>query len=512
MALLEVSQLDKVGVISDYNPYLLAAEAFTEANNVIFKDGSIQNVKGYTLYPTPFLDAGETLVKVKGIADQLYFFTEKALYLTTQQSYEKIDYPEGFVIGEEFYVNPKSALPVITTNGVPYGIRVTNNKKELFVLDGWGDNMKARCVTAYRGFLFAFGVTIDGNFYQDTIFNSDVSAPDSYPTDWGFELDDKHNINLALPIEGSMGGYNTLSSIGGTLVAAAEFRESIYFFTESEIFRTTEVGGAFIFETKKVLEGSGAVNPDSLTVLENGLLCIGNGDIYLFSGGATQSISNNKVSKFIANKVVQGTDIKMIRDFNEKLVYIFMRSSSRSVNTYTQAMVWNWVNNTFSFLDYAYTQFDDITEYRASSLFDDTNRQCSDMDMKWNAANFSWQSENKYGLGILAIRPNQTLIINRGSNIVDPSGKVKPVNWNFKRVLHTNVFGLDERAIVRIHGITLKGGTNNVQYSINGKQCVLRGDTNYIRETNKTFDIVGFGSGVMNLPAYVIDWSLMGRR
>ncbi len=517
MAVLEVSQLDKTGVITDVNEYLLAPESFSAAYNVKFGNGSVESAKGYVKYGKDFVNDGEVFKKVKGIADKLYFFMEDKMYIMTATAYNPIDYIAGFSVTDEFYCNPLSNLPVMVSDGSPFGIKDDGTgKNEIFKLDGWGANMKARNVVSYKGYLVAFGVQLDGNLLEDTVFWSDIAAPDTYPTDWGFEMDGD-NINIIKPVKGSQGGYNQLNAIGGSIVAAHEFGDHLYLFTEKEIFRMSFIGGNAIFKFQKVLTGKGATSPNSVIALENGLAVIGSNDIYLFNGGQAQSISNSRINNYLSEKLLSGIDILMIRDFNEKQLLIFFRNSSRASRSdsegFTEAIVYDWVSNTFSFRDATYTQFQDITEYRADSLFDEDNRQWPEMTYEWDKFDNSWQSELKYGTGVIAIRPKQVLIIHRGTSIVHPDDSIAPIPWNLKRKFYNTHMGYDERGIFRILSIKLRGvlGTN-INAVVNGTIGKKRGSDIYFRETGKEAEVSLFGSGQMSLPAYEVEHSLIGRR
>lgn len=518
MPVTEISQLDKAGVITDINQFLLAPEAFSEAYNVDFSNGSVSTAKGYYKHQLGILPENESWKATKGIADKLYLFSDKQLYITNQDSAATMAYPEGFTVSKEFYINALSNLPVFISNKVPYGTRSKLGVGEIFKLDGWGNNMTARSVVSYKGYLFAFGVTVDSLLYEDTVFWSDVAAPDTYPTDWGFALDAQGNINLASPIKGSMGGFNQLSAVGGSLVAAATFADSLYLFTESEVFRVTEIGGTQIFRFQKVSTGKGATSPNSVIALENGLAVIGANELYLFNGQSSTTLSEGRIGKYLSSKLLNGVDIKMIRDFNEKQLYIFFKNT---VNTqagdlypYTDCVVWDWVSNNYSFRDSNYCQFTDITEFRADSLLGEHNKDWSDMNIPWSQGVMSWQSEVRYGTGVLPIRDKDVFIMNRGYKITPVSDDTEQdIPWSLSRKFYTNVLGYSEAAIVRVLTVRLRGHEgSNVRISLNGTLARMKLDTGYLRITDKVFDLQLFGSGYMSIPAYAIEHSLIGNR
>lgn len=549
MPVLEVSQLDKAGVITDVNEYLLAPEAFSEGYNVKFGNGSVEAAKGYIEYKMPDIMGGVELLQVKGIADKMYFFSESRLFVMRGTDILSVDYPSVFGnISEEFYINPLSNLPVVINNRTPYGIiDKTGNKTEIFKLDGWGNNMTCKSVVAYKGYLFAFGVTISNQLFEDTVFWSDVAAPDTYPKDWGFNLDGEGNLNLASPIKGSQGGYNQLNSIGGSIIAAHEFGDHLYLFTESEIWRVSFVGGDFIFQFQKVLTGKGCISPEAVLALENGLVVIGSNSIYLFNGQSSQPISDSRINNLLSDKLLSGVRVKLIKDLNEKQLLIFLGKRMNVANQnptktwdddndwvdtnewqelddpklrmmYPEAIVWDWVSNTFSLRDGNYCMFKDISEYRADSLFDDTNKQWKDpsiAELPWNdiANQTSWHSQIKYGTGVITIRSNQILILHRDYDVISPTGARDGVSWSLKRRFHNNVFGYEERAIVRIHNIKVRGIENNTfRASINGTMGNKKSDTFFFRETAKQFEVTIFGKGQSSLPAYSIQHSLIGMR
>lgn len=518
---LNITGFDKAGVITDINEYLLPSPAFSEAYNVRFSNGSIEAAKGYTLYQPSILTSTSPWKYSQGIADKMYLLAEDKLRVMTDNAIEEVEYLSTFDLTQETYINPLSNLPVFINNGIPYGLKDDGTGKNImFKLDGWGNNMKCRSMVAYKGYLFAFGMQVDGLRYEDTIFWSDVSAPDTYPKDWFFPLDGDGNANLGGTTDGSLGGYNQLGSIGGSIVSAAVFNDSIYFFTESEIFQATEIGGDFLFNWKRVLVGKGAASPSSVIALENGLAVIGSNELYLFNGGSTQSLSNGRIGNYISRKVLTGTQIKMVRDFNEKHLYIFFKQTSArfsraTSDVYDDALVYDWVSNTFSFRDSSYCQFQDVTEFRADSLFDGYNKKWSEYETtQWDQFNAAWQSELKYGTGLLACRPDQLLILNNGYSIVDFDKTSRPVPWAFSRRYYTANLGYPEDAIARMHALQFKGSTyTNLRFVINDTISIMKPTKKgFVRVTGKSFKVEVFGSGYMTLPAITIVHSLVGVR
>ena len=518
---LNITGFDKAGVVTDVNEYLLPPAAFSEAYNVRFSNGSIESAKGYTLYQPSVIVGAKPWKYSQGIADKMYLLSEEKMHIMSDINVEEVEYIAGFDIEKETYINALSNLPVFINDGVPYGLKDDGSGKNImFKLDGWGNNMKCRSIVSFKGYLFAFGVQVDGNRYEDTVFWSDVAAPDTYPKDWGFSLDGDGNVNLGSPVKGSLGGYNQLGSIGGSIVSAAVFNDFLYLFTESEIFQVSEIGGTFLFNFKRVLVGKGAVSPSSVIALENGLVVIGSNELYLFNGGSSQSLSNGRIGNYISRKVLTGTQIKMVRDFNEKHLYIFFKQTSRrfSRNTstvYDDALVYDWVSNTFSFRDSSYCQFQDITEFRADSLFDAYNKKWSEYETTaWDNFQSAWQSELKYGTGLLSCRSDQLLIMNNGNNIVEFDGTSSPVPWSFNRRYYTANLGYPEDAIARMHALQFKGSTyTNLRFVINDSISVMKPSRKgYVRETGKSFKIDIFGTGYMSLPIITIVHSLVGVR
>lgn len=512
MALLDVNQLDKIGLNTDVPEYLVAPEAFTTAYNVSFANGAICNATGYRSYNTSPFQGDTRFEYVAGVADKLYFFNSGKLHLMTGTAIEyNVEYAQGFDVNQNVRVNALSNLPVIVNSGYPWYIVSPEHIHTMTKATKWGDNIKCDNVVAYKGYLFAFGLTIDGIRYEDTVMWSDVAAPDSYPKDWGFEVRDS-NFDLAAPIKGSQGGYNQLNAVGGSILAAAEFGDHLYLFTETEIFRVSFIGGNQVFKFQKVLTGKGVVSTDGVITLENGLVVLGSNDLYLFNGQQSQSLANSRIVKYITKQLQQGAKVKMIRDFEQKDLIILWKL--RDSDQYTEALVWNWVSNSFSLRDGQYTSFHDITEYRGDALFDPQNNRWKDYSSTpFSDANFVWQSPVKLGTGVLAIRNTQVLVYDNIPTIVDTEGHVMDIPWSFSRKLFNNAFGYEERGIYRLHTVKYRGtDTININLSINETLGTRRGDTVYFRQTGKHSLLQFFGNGIFNLPAYTIEHSFIGLR
>ncbi|WP_180368084.1 hypothetical protein, partial [Oenococcus oeni] len=110
-------------------------------------------------------------------------------------------------------------------------------------LPKFGKSHTCKGIINYKGFLVSWGNTNKAIHYPDTIFISDISDPESYPGDWGFELDTDDELDYTKPITASKGGFLQLSSIGGAILACKQLGDSLYAFTDNEIFQINYVGG-----------------------------------------------------------------------------------------------------------------------------------------------------------------------------------------------------------------------------------------------------------------------------
>jgi hypothetical protein len=129
-------------------------------------------------------------------------------------------------------------------------------------------------------------------------------------------------------------------------------------YAQDQVWLMEFVGGTFIFNFRKLFTDTGVINQNCVVEVEGKHYVFGNTDIYMHDGTSKQSISDERVRRFIFDNLnMQKNEVCFVQHnptLNE--IYFCYQSGDNSVNfpnatRCNRAAVYNYTNNTWSFMD-----------------------------------------------------------------------------------------------------------------------------------------------------------------
>lgn len=341
MAQVVITDLDKLGVISDVASFQTPPNAWSSSRNVSFQDGGVVKAgrKGKVLHNTD-----KVVNKIYNQQGNLWFTTEDKIW--KGNTLGNIDYSKDggvYVAQPEWYITELSGVMVFSNEA---------NKPQMILSGGtaaedltaWGQENGSHTwltpkIRAYKNFLMAIGMQEDGTDFKRRVRWSDLALPNTAPNSW----DATSTTNSA--------GFNDLSEAQGNLIDGLPLGDYFMLYTSKEVFLVSYVGGNDIFSFRKVFDNLSILAPECVTAVKGGHFLVTTSDVVIHNGSSWESIINSRVRKelFSAIGKSRGARVKVQYYPAKSEVWILYSASGR--NALNRAAVYNVDNNTWGFKD-----------------------------------------------------------------------------------------------------------------------------------------------------------------
>ena len=392
--IIPVTGLSDAGLIADTPPVTLPPNAFSDCNNVRFRNGSVSKVRGLidifpfvrmahrdilkyvAWWPNPNLARFNmgyyVLVVQQGTRDEVYLLkvdelgtADNLVHLEPSNTQICKSPTAGFSTdGNWQHTFFQGGFALILNNGIeaPHYILddldnvVSTDIDELAELPNWTsyavDSVNVSSVTA--GVIRSFGdFLIAGNLVERSadgtvvralpgvIRTSDIAAPGSIPQNWNpFETGANTADEFTLTADGVV---QDLVELQGKMFAYSN--SSI-----SSISRTGNPAGPFSIST--VTPVYGAITTDSVIEFDGRHFVVGAQDIYIFGGhpGSIQSVGDGRVRDFFYDdlNLVDLSQLFVLRYQQQDEIWVCYPSQSAIQGRADKALVFNYRTNVWS--------------------------------------------------------------------------------------------------------------------------------------------------------------------
>lgn len=302
------------GLNVDVLPHLVPDNQWTGVSNIGFRNGIATGVRGYTLYGGAMavavpehlvaMSAGESFLL--GLAPSLVFAAGDPIAAVVNKVIEQVQpglaihvaatpaawagvapqqlgqWTGGLINGVPFFNHP-GYTPVDLRAGAPF-----------LEFAGWAaafGAIKAQAVRAYREFYVALGQHVGGiSFDPDVVNWSARAAPTTAPAVW-------------VPAAGNAAG-NALLVGGGDVVDAAALGDTLMIYKRRSIWSMRYIGGNYIFDFQKVLDGVGALSQNCIVAVGRQHVFLTEDDVLAWTGaGSPSSLLDGKGRKLITGVI-----------------------------------------------------------------------------------------------------------------------------------------------------------------------------------------------------------------
>lgn len=273
-----------VGINKDLSPEDLPMGAWTDAQNVRFRNGYAELFRGQVeAYPTaPIAPLSAFPVYVGTAAYWIALSATKAYVVTgTPAVWTDITRASG---------NYAATTDLNWNGGVLNGVPVLNNgidtpqawtpvatTQKLVDLPNWPTGYKARVVRPFKNYLFALGITTDaGKYLPHSVRWSAAADPGTLPLTWD------------ATVSGSEAGQFDLEG-ASPVVDCLPLRGSLIVYKQNSTHVFAYVGGQFIFQQTLLFANSGMLAPDCAVEVEGAHVVLTTNDVIIHDGQTARS-------------------------------------------------------------------------------------------------------------------------------------------------------------------------------------------------------------------------------
>lgn len=375
------------GVNSDTPAWAVSDDAYTQADNIVFRLGMAERAPSVVAVYDPPSVAPYALLNAQIDGTNFWVYAgASSIYAVQTSVHTEITHASGQQTQTDI---EKLSLGLL--NGIPFFNNTLdepmywdgNVANDFLDLPGWTATETCSFMVPHRFHLFAFGIDGPSGAFPNQIKWSDAAAPGNVPASWTAAATNE-------------AGDTVLADTPGVLITAANLRGSLMIYKNGSTHVADYVGGQEIYAFRTLFVQSGALCRHSVVDVNGQHLVVTDGDIVLTDGSNIRSIAQNRRKRFLFNQLDQ--------DNYQNLFVVYHRSKNEvwicfpeSGNEFaTRAMIYDVANDAWGDRELpgiAFAAAGIINDTAADETWDaDTDTWDSDTTL-WNAENFSLATE-----------------------------------------------------------------------------------------------------------------------
>ena len=349
MTNLPIRGLGSVGVITDIDPYSLPSNAYTRAKNVRFNEAKVTRAPVYRsisgnlsitpkfIYGVDALTGFDTVIVVDDTFD-IYEMSNGVLSqkFNSSLSASSITPVTATILADVQYINRANTVPV---HRVPSATNFT-------ALTNWPSGVTTTAMRSYGDFLLALGTVESGTDFPNRVRFSDPVLANQVPSTW----DAADLTNSA--------GFNDLVQMKTPIVDGATLGSNFLVYSQDQVWMMEFVGGAFIFNFRKLFDDAGVINQNCIQEVEGKHYVFDRDDIYVTDGNTRQSICDGRIRDYIFNGLDNSKAEQCFVLHNsllEELYFCYHTGDDMAVyaegDACNRAAVYNYKEDIWSFYD-----------------------------------------------------------------------------------------------------------------------------------------------------------------
>lgn len=380
MVMVPLRNIGAGGLVPDQQPYDVELTQFPDGNNVQFFSGRLGKALGYVdvaSFPTAithvkgWFSAGQDKVVV-GAYNDLYLFDGSTVSNATATAYT------GGYTNSPRWQTSQIGNGFLANNGADTPQYIAAGGSNFADLANWPAGVTSESIRPFLSFLVAAGYTDGSTEHPYTVRWSDEFDPTSVPGSW----DITSTTNLA--------GENILGGRLGRLIDSAPLNGVNIIYAERGSYVMSFVGAPLVFGFRELFDDEGIINRGAVCTVKGNHFVVGNSDIYLHDGSAKQSIATQRVRDTFFSSVADTRSVFVAYDPKLEEVWVgYASKDAADPETANKAMVWNAVNNAWSFRDLPNVRSICAGPYIGGGG-SGTGATWEDLDVEWDSWSALW--------------------------------------------------------------------------------------------------------------------------
>ena len=397
-----IENVGQIGIITDIPPFQLPPNAWSAGNNVRIRDQGIKKCAGFTeifascpippYHIFPLADTSSVYWVALGLGKAYVFKNDGGAWTDITRS-SGGDY--SATADEGWAHTVLGGVPIVTNfKDAPQFWALTtgkyNTSTNLAPLTNWRGPGGAAAATSYaksiksfKSFLIALNLndTASGTEYTQMVKWSGAASAHSVPATWNETTTTAD------------AGEQELSDTPGDIIDGLQLGETFVVYKEDATYLIQFIGTPFIFSFKMLSPTVGILAKNCVSEFEGGHFFIGKSDVYLNNGQTITPLLPNRLKRELFDNL-DGDYYKRsftVADYNRKeMLACFPTTGSTFPN---RALIWNWVNNTFTIRDLprlSSVGFGNINVSTDTNNWDDYSTPAGTTTNTWDVTTEDW--------------------------------------------------------------------------------------------------------------------------
>jgi hypothetical protein len=363
MAIVPLRNLGQYGVITDVDPLDLPLSAFSYATNVRFTNNRITRSPVFTEVGTSTSNSSPRW------AFSYRLTGATATYLTCNQNGTvgtlTIGTPGSSLTYDDIsiaaYSPSTQALNYTTTllsnvvyvnrsDRVPW--RMTPADSDLSALGGeWDSGWRCKALRSFNNSLVAVNVTKGSTAYPTMVKVSDFAVFGTAATTW-------------VSTTSNSCFENVLADLEEPLVDGYVLKDRFMLYSANETWVMQATSDDLIYKIDRLYGNWGVISQNCIAEVNNFHFVFGDNDLWMHDGYTAKSIATGRVREYIFNNMIRDESYQFFVYNNTRLneiMFCYISSdeycafaAGASPSGCNKAAVYNWVNDTWSFVDLPY--------------------------------------------------------------------------------------------------------------------------------------------------------------
>lgn len=319
------------GVASDIPAWTIPADALSQGDNVLFRQGFPERAPAtQTVYDPPSVAPYMLQNYIIDGTNYWVYIGATASYAVTGSTHTDITHAGGQTSSTD-----ASELSLINLNSVPVFNNGTEepmywdgNVANNFVdLPGWTSTHTCKVLVPHRYHLFAMDYD-GGTRYPEQVKWSDSAPAGSVPSSW-------------TPSASNEAGSTELADTPGGIISAASLGGSLVIYKTGSTYLADYIGGNEVFAFRPVFRQAGALTRHAVAEINGAHFVVTDGDIVIHDGQTIRSIAQDRRKRFLFNSLDQDNYQKLFVAFNKQANEVWLCFPESGQSQCTRAMVYD---------------------------------------------------------------------------------------------------------------------------------------------------------------------------
>ena len=399
MAIVEIGSLDAGGLVLDKPKFDLMPNVFTNGYNVEFNEKGVTPANAFEQSIGKMVGSPLRLDILQILAKQrlAVYLTDSDAYVVYRGTHAKVTRDSGQYSADSTYKWSGGFFhgQMVYTNGrdVPQCYAPIGPNEKFKDLPNWPSSVRVKLIRPFMNFLVGLGYNnvAERQYDSQTVFWSDVADPGTLPK-W----------DITDPAQKA--GTYALSETKAAIIAGEVLADTLVIYKEDSIYLMRYIGGTYVFNLDKVVDGFGAASPYSVVPIGTEHFVVGQNELYTFNGVSVTPVGRGYVREFFFNDwnaQFRHNVFCLHREASTQLWICYPRKGQEYA---TRALIWNYGKNTWTIRElppvycgqYSYTALFG----QLGSWADLANNTSWSPDLAWDEIpdEFTWITSGNGGL------------------------------------------------------------------------------------------------------------------